>query len=80
MATLDSNMFHGVSLEMLKRSISRDISISKKNPKTGLKEISNESFNGLGKRPVIKDILSGSVKLEKGDIEDRISEHLSMMD
>lgn len=41
------------------------------------KEYSKEEFRKLGKDPMVKDILTGTVKLDKDQIIERIKEHVN---
>jgi len=45
----------------------------------GYKKYSKEDFRSLPKEPLVKEILSGSIKLEKQQIKDRIQEHLDRL-
>jgi len=43
-----------------------------------VKRYSDESFKDMTAKPIIKDILPGSYKLSKDEINDRIKEHLKL--
>lgn len=49
----------------------------KKPTSSKMKRFSDENFNKMGKKPVIKDVMIGAVKLDKEQIKNRVAEYVA---